>query len=72
VPKQKLFTASEIIKKLTTSGFILISRKGSHKKFKNPKTGYQVIVPEHKGKIIPIGTLKAIIEGSGTNPEIWK
>ncbi len=64
-PKQKRFTAEEIIKILIAQGFKKISQKGSHQKWKNYNTGKKVIVPYHKGKQIPIGTLKKIIKGSG-------
>ena len=50
-------------------GFALVSQRGSHQKWRNDKTGKQVIVPYHKGKRLPIGTLKAIIEGSGISPD---
>ena len=45
--------------------FELISQKGSHKKLKNIISGKQVIVPFHKGKVLPIGTLFSIINGRG-------
>jgi hypothetical protein len=32
----------------------------------------QVIVPYHKGKQLPLGTLRSIIEGSGIPVEIFK
>jgi predicted RNA binding protein YcfA (HicA-like mRNA interferase family) len=65
VARQKRLTANEVIKVLLRHGFEKVSQKGSHQKWKNLKTGYQVTVPYHKGKQLPIGTLKAIIEGSG-------
>ncbi len=58
-------TASQVEKILKSNNFIFISQKGSHKKWKNLKTGKQVIVPFHKGKLLPIGTLHSIINGSG-------
>ena len=56
--------ATEVIKVLQQHGFILISQRGSHQKWRNQDTGKQVIVPYHKGKQLPVGTLKSIIEGS--------
>ncbi|MCP5515230.1 MAG: type II toxin-antitoxin system HicA family toxin [Spirochaetales bacterium] len=70
--KQKLFSAAEVIKILSNNDFELISQKGSHQKWKNFNSGCQVIIPFHKGKQLPIGTLKSIIEGSGLDSEIWK
>ncbi|MGP8080586.1 MAG: type II toxin-antitoxin system HicA family toxin [Dehalococcoidales bacterium] len=57
--------AVEVVSVLQHHGFILISQRGSHEKWHNHTTGKQVIVPMHKGKELPIGTLKSIIDGSG-------
>ena len=61
--------ANEIIKVLQQHGFILISQRGSHQKWRNNDTGKQVIVPYHKGKQLPLGTLRSIIEGSAIPEE---
>jgi predicted RNA binding protein YcfA (HicA-like mRNA interferase family) len=61
-PKLK---AVEVIDLLEQNGFILISQRGSHQKWRNQITRKQVIVPSHKGKQLPLGTLKSIIDGSG-------
>lgn len=34
-------------------------------------TAKQVIVPYHRGRILPLGTMRAIIEGSGVDPANW-
>ncbi len=57
--------ASEIISILQQHGFVLISQRGSHQKWRKHDTGKQVIVPYHKGKQLPLGTIRSIIEGSG-------
>jgi predicted RNA binding protein YcfA (HicA-like mRNA interferase family) len=57
--------AREVIKILERYGFIQVSQRGSHQKWRHPVTGKQVIVPYHKGKQLPLGTIKSIIEGSG-------
>jgi predicted RNA binding protein YcfA (HicA-like mRNA interferase family) len=56
--------AEEIVHILARDGFILISQRGSHQKWHKPGTGKQVIVPVHKGKELPTGTLESIIIGS--------
>ncbi len=56
--------AREVIRILQQHGFIQVSQRGSHQKWRHPDTGRQVIVPYHKGKQLPLGTLKSIIEGS--------
>ena len=58
-------TAKEVIKQLTKFGFIEVSQTGSHLKLFNPETHRTAIVPIHKSKIIPIGTIKAIEKQSG-------
>jgi len=57
----KLYSSSDIIKVLQKRGFIYISQKGSHTKFR--KTGSPtliVIVPAGKREI-PFGTFKSIL-----------
>ena len=49
---QKL-NATEIEKKLNEAGFQMLSQRGSHKKWRHPVSGKQVIVPFHKGKDLP-------------------
>lgn len=56
--------AREVIRILQQHGCIQVSQRGSHQKWRHPDTGRQVIVPYHKGKQLPLGTLKSIIEGS--------
>lgn len=57
--------ASELIRTLQKHGFKLVSQRGSHQKWRNAEAGKQVIVPYHKGKQLPLGTVRSIIEGSG-------
>lgn len=66
VPRLK---AEEVVRILHQHGFALISQRGSHQKWRNADTGKQVIVPFHKGKDLPLGTLRSIIEGSGIPEE---
>ncbi len=57
--------SDEAINVLNRHGFELVSQRGSHQKWHNSETGKQVIVPYHKGKQLPLGTLSTIIVGSG-------
>jgi len=63
-PKFPALSAREITRVLKYNGFTLAGQKGSHQKRRH-SNGLQVIVPVHGSKIIPIGTLKSIIDGSG-------
>ncbi len=64
--------AAEVIRVLHQRGFVLVSQAGSHQKWRNSESNRQVIVPFHKGKQLPIGTLKSIIEGSGIPEEEFR
>ncbi len=58
-------TSDEVTTVLRHQGFLLVSRRGSHQKWRHPETGRQVIVPHHRGRQLPLGTVNSIIEGSG-------
>jgi predicted RNA binding protein YcfA (HicA-like mRNA interferase family) len=65
----KLYSSSDIIKVLQKKGFIYISQKGSHAKFR--KTGSPtstVIVPAGR-KEIPFGTFKSILRQASLTTE---
>ncbi|MFT7184369.1 MAG: putative RNA binding protein YcfA (HicA-like mRNA interferase family) [Oceanicoccus sp.] len=57
----KLYTAKQIIKLLEAKGFIFVSQKGSHAKYrKKGRPTKNVIVPI-KHKEIPMGTFRSIL-----------
>jgi len=61
----RLYSSKEIIKLLLARGFIFISQRGSHAKYR--KTGKKictVIVPAGR-KEIPLGTFRSILRQSG-------
>ena len=55
--------AKDIIKKLKKAGYEDVSQKGSHKKLKKGKI--VIIVPDHRGKDLGTGLIKAIEKQSG-------
>jgi len=62
----KLPSSQKIIRTLLKNGFIFVSQRGSHQKYrKDEKT---VIVPAPR-KEIPIGTFRSIIRQSGLNQD---
>jgi predicted RNA binding protein YcfA (HicA-like mRNA interferase family) len=65
-------TAREVALILAAHGFVLVSTRGSHEKWRNPDTRKQVIVPQHRGRVLPIGTLLSIIHGSEIPGESWR
>ena len=54
--------SGRIIRKLKDDGFVLVSMKGSHHKFR--KGGKTVIVP-HPKKDLPVGTARNIAKQAG-------
>jgi predicted RNA binding protein YcfA (HicA-like mRNA interferase family) len=57
---------AEVIHKLRKGGFVFDRHaKGSHEIWYNPKTHRRTVVPNHPGKDIPRGTMKAIIKQAG-------
>lgn len=62
-------TADRLIALLEKIGFGWERGKGSHHIYGREEDGRQVVVPYHKGKIIPPGTLKNIIKGAGLTTE---
>ena len=65
----KLLSSTQVVKVLRSEGFIFISQRGSHAKFR--KDSLTAIVPMAK-KEIPHGTLRSIIRQSGLNKNLFK
>ncbi|MDJ1176045.1 type II toxin-antitoxin system HicA family toxin [Roseofilum capinflatum] len=49
-----------------------MSQKGSHRKWRNTEDQLQAIVPYHKGKDLPIGTLRNIMISANIPETEWK
>ena len=64
----KLLSSKEIIKVLEHNGFVFVSQKGSHAKYrKGPATA---IVPTPR-KEIPVGTFRSIVRQSGLDTKLF-
>lgn len=60
----------EIIHKLRRAGFVFDRHaKGSHEIWYNPTTHKRTVIPNHPGKDIPKGTVRAIIREAGLTIE---
>ena len=59
--RTRRMNTDEVERLLERYGFALISQKGSHLKWRNLDRQLQVIVPYHKKRDLPIGTLRNII-----------
>ncbi len=56
----------KVIRKLRKAGFVFDRHaKGSHEIWYNPTTHRWTVIPNHPGKDIPKGTLRAIVQQSG-------
>ena len=71
-PRIVRMTAREAEALLRARGFRLVSQKGSHRKWRNPASGLQVIVPEHRGRGLPIGTLRNIMVNADIPETEWR
>lgn len=61
----KLYSSASILKVLQTNGFIYVSQKGSHIKYrKYGSPTLTVIIPADR-KQIPVGTFSSILKQSG-------
>lgn len=65
-------SAEQAEKILKRYGFELVSQKGSHRKWRNSERKLQVIVPFHKGKDLPTGTLRNIMTSANIPEQEWK
>jgi predicted RNA binding protein YcfA (HicA-like mRNA interferase family) len=63
----KRLGSGEVIRVLQDHGFVFVSQKGSHAKYKNV-AGRIAIVP-HPKKELPIGTTRSIIRQAGLTPK---
>ena len=64
----KLPSYQKIINMLLKNGFVFVSQRGSHKKYR--KEDKTVIIPAAR-KEIPIGTLRSIIRQSGLDQDMF-
>ena len=65
----RLLSSKEIIRVLEQNGFIFVSQKGSHKKFKKKK---RIVIVPHPKKEIPRGTLASILRQAGIDKDDFK
>ena len=65
-------TARQVERVLSRNGFVLVSQKGSHRKWRHQARRRQVIVAEHGNRPLPIGTLKSIMIGADLPHDAWE
>jgi len=57
---------------LTQYGFEFISQTGLHRKWRNFERRLQVIVPKHKGRQLPLGTMRTIMVTAEIPESEWR
>ncbi|MEH1872532.1 type II toxin-antitoxin system HicA family toxin [Nostoc sp.] len=70
--RTRRMNADDVESILQRYGFELVSQKGSHRKWRNIERQLQVIVPYHKSRDLPIGTLRNIMMGADIPEFEWK
>jgi len=66
------FTPAEVIRKLRRAGFTFDRHaKGSHEIWYHPLTRRRTVIPNHPGRDLPKGTLRAIVEQAGLSVEAF-
>jgi predicted RNA binding protein YcfA (HicA-like mRNA interferase family) len=68
----KLYSSAQIIKVLQSKGFIYISQKGSHVKFKKSGNPALIVIIPANRKEIPFGTFKSILRQSNLTEKDFK
>lgn len=62
----------DLIRALKRAGFIEERQRGSHLHLQRAADHRRVTVPVHKGRIVPIGTLKAILRDADIDAEKFR
>lgn len=70
--RSRRMNADEVERILERYGFELVSQKGSHRKWRNLDLQIQTIVPYHKGRDLPMGTLGNIMISADIPETEWK
>ncbi|HOK54191.1 MAG TPA: type II toxin-antitoxin system HicA family toxin [Armatimonadota bacterium] len=68
----KRMKSREVENILARYGFELVSQQGSHRKWRHADKRLQVIVPEHAGQDLPLGTLRNIFVNAQVPESEWK
>lgn len=58
--------AVQVMRALERAGLVQVRSKGSHRIFQHPANpARRTIIADHRGKDIPVGTLRSIIDQAG-------
>ena len=68
-PKLPRVDGRKLVRALKKAGFVERRQRGSHLHLYRKSDSKRVTVPIHKGKLIPIGTLRAILRDANISPD---
>ncbi len=71
-PKLPRVTCDELVRALKRAGFEERRQRGSHLHLRRASDGCRVTVPVHKGRTVPLGTLRAILRDAGISIEEFR
>ena len=66
MPELPRVSAQQCVAALERAGFVFVSQKGSHRKYRHPDTGRRCVVPMHRE--LAVGTLASILRQAGMTP----
>lgn len=72
MPRLSRIKSRIVIKKLRALGYEGPFGGGRHVFMRHPKTRLKIPIPMHKGRDIPVGTLRSIIRMAGVSVEEWE
>ncbi|MBI3304852.1 type II toxin-antitoxin system HicA family toxin [Candidatus Parcubacteria bacterium] len=65
----RLYSSRHIVSVLRENGFLFVSQRGSHMKFRKPGLPHLVVIVPARRREIPFGTFKSILRQSQLQPE---
>ncbi len=68
----KLYSSAHIVKVLQQNGFMYVSQKGSHVKFKKFEGKTLIVIVPANRKEIPLGTFKSILRQARLSDDDFK
>jgi len=68
----KLYSSNQIIKVLEKKGFLFISQRGSHVKYRKIGSPTLTVIIPAKRKEIPYGTFRSILRQANINEQNFK
>jgi len=71
-PKLPRVDCQQLIRALKRAGFEEQRQRGSHLHLRRVSDGRRVTVPVHKGRMVPVGTLRAILRDADISIEEFR